>query len=208
MTTGLIGRKLGMTRVFTADGTAVPVTVIEAGPCRVVQVREGGVQLGFGARRAQRTSKAELGHAKKAGLEAAPQVLRVFAAADGEPPVPGAEVKVDIFAPGELVKVTGTTKGRGFQGVVHRYGFGGGPASHGNTRHRKPGSISPGTNPSRVIKGKRMPGHMGAERHTELGLTVVRVDAERNLLFVRGAIPGSKNGIVTVAKQGGPSRHD
>ena len=208
MTTGLIGRKLGMTRVFTADGTAVPVTVIEAGPCRVVQVREGGVQLGFGARRAQRTTKAELGHAKKAGLEAAPQVLRVFAAADGEPPVPGAEIKVDIFAPGELVKVTGTTKGRGFQGVVHRYGFAGGPATHGNTRHRKPGSISPGTDPSRVIKGKRMPGHMGAERHTELGLTVVRVDAERNLLFVRGAIPGSKNGIVTVAKQGGPSRHD
>ena len=208
MTTGLIGRKLGMTRVFTADGTAVPVTVIEAGPCRVVQVREGGVQLGFGARRAQRTTKAELGHAKKAGLEAAPQVLRVFAAAAGEPPAPGAEIKVDIFAPGELVKVTGTTKGRGFQGVVHRYGFGGGPASHGNTRHRKPGSISPGTDPSRVIKGKRMPGHMGAERHTELGLTVVRIDAERNLLFVRGAVPGSKNGIVTVAKQGGPSRHD
>jgi large subunit ribosomal protein L3 len=208
MTTGLIGRKLGMTRVFTADGTAVPVTVIEAGPCRVVQVREGGVQLGFGARRAQRTTKAELGHAKKAGLETAPQVLRVFAAAAGEPPAPGAEIKVDIFAPGELVKVTGTTKGRGFQGVVHRYGFGGGPASHGNTRHRKPGSISPGTDPSRVIKGKRMPGHMGAERHTELGLTVVRIDAERNLLFVRGAVPGSKNGIVTVAKQGGPSRHD
>jgi large subunit ribosomal protein L3 len=208
MTTGLIGRKLGMTRVYTADGTAVPVTVIEAGPCRVVQVREGGVQLGFGARRAQRTTKAELGHAKKAGLETAPQVLRVFAAAAGEPPAPGAEIKVDIFAPGELVKVTGTTKGRGFQGVVHRYGFGGGPASHGNTRHRKPGSISPGTDPSRVIKGKRMPGHMGAARHTELGLTVVRIDAERNLLFVRGAVPGSKNGIVTVAKQGGPSRHD
>ncbi|HEX3233379.1 MAG TPA: 50S ribosomal protein L3 [Gemmatimonadales bacterium] len=208
MTTGLIGRKLGMTRVFTADGTAVPVTIIEAGPCRVVQVREGGVQLGFGARRAQRTTRAELGHAKKAGLETAPQVLRVFDVADGQSPAPGAEVKVDIFAPGELVKVTGTTKGRGFQGVVHRYGFGGGPATHGNTRHRKPGSISPGTDPSRVIKGKRMPGHMGAERHTELGLTVVKVDAERNLLFVRGAIPGSKNGIVTVAKQGGPSRHD
>jgi large subunit ribosomal protein L3 len=134
-------------------------------------------------------------------------VLRVFTV-NGDAPAPGAEVKVDIFAPGELVKVTGTTKGRGFQGVVKRYGFGGGPASHGNTRHRKPGSISPGTDPSRVIKGKRMPGHMGAERHTELGLRVVKVDAERNLLFVRGAIPGSKNGIVTVAKQGGPSRHD
>ena len=207
MTNGLIGRKLGMTRVFAADGSAVPVTVIEAGPCHVVQVRDGGVQLGFGARRPKTTTKAEIGHAKKAGLEAAPRVLRVFPV-NGEAPAPGSEVKVDIFSAGELVKVTGTTKGRGFQGVVHRYHFGGGPASHGNTRHRKPGSISPGTDPSRVIKGKRMPGHMGAERHTELGLTVVKVDTERNLLFVRGAIPGSKNGIVTVAKQGGRSRHD
>jgi large subunit ribosomal protein L3 len=207
MTTGLIGRKLGMTRVFAADGTAVPVTVIEAGPCHVVQVRDSGVQLGFGARRPKTTTRAEIGHAKKAGLDAAPRVLRVFPV-NGEAPAPGSEVKVDIFSAGELVKVTGTTKGRGFQGVVHRYHFGGGPASHGNTRHRKPGSISPGTDPSRVIKGKRMPGHMGAERHTELGLTVVKVDAERNLLFVRGAIPGSKNGIVTVAKQGGRSRHD
>ena len=207
MTTGLIGRKLGMTRVFADDGTAVPVTVIEAGPCHVVQVRDGGVQLGFGARRPKTVSRAEVGHAKKAGLDAAPRVLRVFPVA-GDAPVPGSQVKVDIFSAGELVKVTGTTKGRGFQGVVHRYGFGGGPASHGNTRHRKPGSISPGTDPSRVIKGKRMPGHMGAERHTELGLTVVKVDAERNLLFVRGAIPGSKNGIVTVAKQAGRSRHD
>jgi large subunit ribosomal protein L3 len=212
MTTGLIGRKLGMTRVFAEDGAAVPVTVIEAGPCRVVQVGTAGegqfVQLGFGSRKPRRATKAELGHAKKAGVEAAPRVLRVFPAADAETPAPGAEVKVDIFAPGELVKVTGTTKGRGFQGVVHRHGFGGGPASHGNTRHRKPGSISPGTDPSRVIKGKKMPGHMGAERHTELGLRVVKVDAERNLLFVRGAVPGAKNGIVTVAKQKGPSRHD
>jgi large subunit ribosomal protein L3 len=207
MTTGLIGRKLGMTRVFAEDGSAVPVTVIEAGPCRVVRTGNGRVQLGFGARRASRATKAELGHAKAAGLEAAPAVVREFAVA-GDAPEAGAEVKVDIFAPGELVKVTGTTKGRGFQGVVHRHGFGGGPASHGNTRHRKPGSIGPGTDPSRVIKGKRMPGHQGAKRHTELGLSVVKIDAERNLLFVRGAIPGSKNGIVTVAKQGGPSRHD
>ncbi len=115
---------------------------------------------------------------------------------------------VGIFAPGELVKVTGTSKGRGFQGMVHRYHAGGGPASHGNTRHRKPGSISPGTDPSRVIKGKRLPGHMGARRHTEMGLRVVRVDAERHLLFIRGAVPGSVNGIVMVAKQGGRSRHD
>jgi large subunit ribosomal protein L3 len=207
MTNGLIGRKLGMTRVFAEDGTAVPVTVIEAGPCRVVMSGAGSVQLGFGETRASRATKAELGHAKKAGLDTAPAIVREFMH-DGDAPAAGAEVKVDIFAPGERVKVTGTSKGRGFQGVVHRYGFGGGPASHGNTRHRKPGSIGPGTNPSRVIKGKRMPGHQGARRHTELGLTVVRIDTERNLLFVRGAVPGSKNGIVTVAKQGGPSRHD
>lgn len=208
MSTGLIGRKLGMTRLFTDEGTMVPVTVIEAGPCQVVQVGNGGVQLGFGARRPKTTTRAELGHAKKAGLDAAPRVLRVFPVNGGDAPAPGSQVKVDIFTAGELVKVTGTTKGRGFQGVVHRHGFAGGPASHGNTRHRKPGSISPGTDPSRVIKGKKMPGHQGAARHTELGLRVVKVDAERNLLFVRGAIPGARNGIVTVAKQGGRSRHD
>jgi len=206
MSTGLIGRKLGMTRVFIEDGTAVPVTVIEAGPCRVVQVRESNIQLGFGAKLPQRTSRAELGHARKAGLEAAPQVVRSFPLT-GDTPQPGDTVTVGIFAPGDLVKVTGRSKGRGFQGMVHRYGAGGGPASHGNTRHRKPGSIGPGTDPSRVIKGKRMPGHMGDERHTELGLRVVRVDADRNLLFVRGAVPGARNGIVTVAKQGGRSRY-
>lgn len=207
MTNGLIGRKLGMTRVFTEDGTSVPVTVIEAGPCRVMRATDGRVQLGFGARRAQRTTRAAMGHAKASGLDAAPAIIREFQVA-GDAPAAGAEVKADIFAAGDMVKITGTSKGRGFQGVVHRHGFGGGPASHGNTRHRKPGSIGPGTDPSRVIKGKKMPGHHGARRHTELGLTVVKVDTERNLLFVRGAIPGSRNGIVTVAKQGGKSRHD
>jgi large subunit ribosomal protein L3 len=201
MTTGLIGRKLGMTRVFSADGTAVPVTVIEAGPCHVVQVRDGGVQLGFGARRPKTTTKAEIGHAKKAGLDAAPRVLRVFPVS-GDAPTPGSEVKVDIFSAGELVKVTGTTKGRGFQGVVKRWGFGGGPNTHGNTKHRRPGSIGPGTDPSRVIKGKKMPGHYGAERHTQIGLRVEKVDAERNLVYVRGAVPGPTNGIVVVRKQG------
>ena len=208
MTNGLIGRKLGMTRVFAEDGTATPVTIIEAGPCQVVQVRDQRVQLGFGSRRPIRTTKAALGHAQAAGLTVAPQVIREFPVAGEAAPAAGSTVTVEIFAAGELVKVTGTTKGRGFQGVVKRHGFGGGPASHGNTRHRKPGSIGPGTDPSRVIKGKKMPGHHGAARHTELGLTVVRVDAERNLLFVRGAIPGSRNGIVTVSKQGGRSRHD
>jgi large subunit ribosomal protein L3 len=206
MSTGLIGRKLGMTRLFAEDGTAVPVTVIEAGPCRVVQVREAEVQLGFGGRKAGRTTRAERGHAARAGLEAAPRVLRSFPRPEPAP-APGDTVTVEIFAPGDIVKVTGRTKGRGFQGMVHRYGAGGGPASHGNTRHRKPGSIGPGTDPSRVIKGKRMPGHMGDTRKTELGLRVVRVDADRNLLFVRGAIPGARNGIVMVARQGGRSRY-
>jgi large subunit ribosomal protein L3 len=207
MANGLIGRKLGMTRVFAEDGSAIPVTVIEAGPCRVVQVKPDAVQLGFGAKAPHRTSKAELGHAAAATLQAAPHILREFGPA-AQSYKPGDTVTVGIFAPGELVKVTGTTKGRGFQGMVHRYGAGGGPASHGNTRHRKPGSISPGTDPSRVIKGKRMPGHMGDDRHTELGLRVVKIDAERNLLFVRGAVPGARHGILLVNKQHGRSRHD
>jgi len=196
--TGLIGRKLGMTRVFDAEGTHVPVTVIEAGPCPVVQVGQSQVQLGFGVKKPKRTAKALAGHVKKAGLETAPRV----------PPKAGETVTVAIFAAGDRVKVTGVTKGRGFQGVVHRHHFGGGPETHGNTRHRKPGSIAPGTDPSRIIKGKRMPGHMGARNFTELGLRVVKVDAERNLLFLGGSVPGPMNGLLTVRKQGGPSRHD
>ncbi|HXV86435.1 MAG TPA: 50S ribosomal protein L3 [Gemmatimonadales bacterium] len=211
---GILGRKLGMTRVFDADGRVTPVTVIEAGPCPIVQVKtpSGGpwaVQLGFGAQKVKRASKAETGHARSAGVEATPAVLRDFAVAAGTETAPqaGQVVTVAIFAPGDFVKVTGTTKGRGFQGVVKRHGFGGGPATHGNTRHRKPGSVGPGTDPSRVIKGKRMPGHMGAARHTEVGLRVVRVDAERNLLFVRGAVPGPMRSIVAVKKQGGRGRY-
>ena len=204
----LIGKKLGMTRLFNEEGTSVPVTVIEAGPCAVVQVSGDRVQLGFGRRKAKRTTKALMGHAKKAGLDAAPRVLESFPITGDTPPEAGQSVTVTIFNAGDRVKVRGVTKGRGFQGVVHRYGFHGGPATHGNTRHRKPGSIAPGTDPSRVIKGKRMPGHMGARRFTELGLRVVRVDAERNLLFVRGAVPGPMNGLVTIRRQGGRSRHD
>lgn len=204
----IIGRKLGMTQLFAEDGTLTPVTVIEAGPCPVVQVSaprapdgRARVQLGFGEAKAKRSSKAERGHAAKAGLQAAPRVLREFPSA-GEAPQPGTVVTVATFAAGEKVKVTGTSKGRGFQGVVHRHGFAGGPASHGNTRFRKPGSVGPGTDPSRVIKGKRMPGHMGARRRTQIGLTIAKVDAERNLLFVQGAVPGPMRGIVTVRKEG------
>ena len=203
---GIIGRKLGMTQIFDESGAVVPVTVIEAGPCPVVQVRTdekdgyAAVQLGFGAKKASRATSAEKGHATKAGLEAAPAVLKEFRF--DQAPAVGESVTVDGFARGIRVKVTGVTKGRGFQGVVKRHGFGGGRASHGATRvHRAPGSIGAGTNPSRVIKGKRMPGHMGNAQQTVRNLLVAKIDAERNLLYVRGAVPGPINGVVYIQKQ-------
>jgi large subunit ribosomal protein L3 len=203
---GIIGRKLGMTQIFDESGAVVPVTVIEAGPCPVVQVRTedkdgyAAVQLGFGAQKDSRAPRAEKGHAAKAGLDAAPRVLKEFRFDDA--PAVGESVTVDGFERGIRVKVTGVTKGRGFQGVMKRHGFGGGRASHGATRvHRAPGSIGAGTNPSRVIKGKKMPGHMGHAQQTVRNLLVAKVDAERNLLYVRGAVPGPVNGVVFVTKQ-------
>lgn len=215
---GLIGRKLGMTRVFTEDGTAWPVTAIEAGPCPVVQVktpeRDGyaAVQLGFGRRKPVRATKALVGHAAKASFEGAPRVLREIrlpaAPAEGDAgdaAAPAYEVgqslTVELFKPGDLVKVTGRSKGRGFQGVVKRHGFRGGPGSHGQPSIRVPGSVNPGTDPSRVIKGRRMAGHMGDARRTVRNLEIVRVDAERNLLLVKGAVPGPRNGIVWIRKE-------
>ena len=203
---GIIGRKLGMTQIFDESGAVVPVTVIEAGPCPVVQVRTedkdgyAAVQLGFGAQKDNRATRAEKGHAVKAGLEAAPSVLKEFRF--DEAPAVGENVTVEGFERGGRVKVTGVTKGRGFQGVMKRHGFGGGRASHGATRvHRAPGSIGAGTNPSRVIKGKKMPGHMGDVQQTVRNLLVAKVDAERNLLYVLGAVPGPVNGVVFVTKQ-------
>ena len=226
---GIIGKKLGMTQIFNEQGQQVPVTVIEAAPNPVTKVVDtaaagyASVELAYGRQRTARVSaqgekkvvrgrrapRAEIGHAQKAGLDYAPRLLRSFRLDDA--PGKGAEipsytigdtVTVGIFAPGERVKVTGTTKGRGFQGVVKRWGFGGGANTHGNTKHRKPGSIGPGTDPSRVIKGKKMPGHYGAARHTQGGLRVERIDAERNLIYIRGAVAGPTNGIVLVRKQG------
>jgi large subunit ribosomal protein L3 len=224
---GIIGKKLGMTQIFDQDGQQIPCTVIEAEPNPVLAVTDkatagfAAVQLGHGRQRTARDSasgervprgrrahKAALGHAKKGGLDYAPGVLRSFRLdqpGNAKAEIPtfnvGDAVKVDIFAPGETVKVTGTTKGRGFQGVVKRWNFGGGPNTHGNTKHRRPGSVGPGTDPSRVIKGKKMPGHYGAERHTQIGLRVEKVDAERNLIYIRGSVAGPRNGIVLVQKQ-------
>ena len=225
---GIIGRKLGMTQIFNEAGQQIPVTVVEATPnpvTKVVAAERAGfaaVELGFEAQRmareskkgertprGRRATKAEAGHAAKAGLDAPPAVLRSFRLDDApgkSPEIPsykvGDVITVGVFAVGDAVKVTGTSKGRGFQGVVKRWSFGGGPNTHGNTKHRRPGSIGPGTDPSRVIKGKKMPGHFGAERCTQTHLRVEKIDAERNLIYIRGSVAGPKNGIVLVRKQG------
>ena len=203
---GLIGKKIGMTRIFDDAGVQIPVTIIEAGPCAVVQVKseesEGysAIQLGFGAQKAKRASKAEVGHAAKAGLEAAPRLMREFAPDNGEEYEVGQQLTVEVFEAGDRVKVTGRSKGRGFQGVVKRHGFKGRPASHGHSMSRTPGSMGPGTDPSRVIKGKKLPGRMGGTRTTIRNLQVVRVDGERNLIFVKGGVPGARNGYVLISK--------
>jgi large subunit ribosomal protein L3 len=224
---GIIGKKLGMTQIFNDLGQQIPCTVVEAPPNPVVQVLApeaagvASVQLGYGEQRLSRASakgekktvrgrranKAVVGHAAKAGLGTAPAILRSFRLDDGpkNTEVPaytlGDTVTVGIFAAGDQVKVTGTSKGRGFQGVVKRHGFHGGPNTHGNTKHRRPGSIGPGTDPSRVIKGKKMPGQYGNKRHTQTHLRIERIDAERNLIYIRGAVAGPTNGIVLVRKQ-------
>lgn len=204
---GLIGRKLGMTQLFDEEGAAVPVTVIQAGPCPVVQVKTtdsdgyNAVQLGFGARKEKHSTRPERGHAVKAGLDAAPEVLREFRVADASEYETGQAVTVEHFAVGQRVKVTGTSKGRGFQGVVKRHGFAGRPGGHGHPMARNPGSMGPGTDPSRVIKGKKLPGQMGDARKTIRNLRVERVDEERNLIFLRGSVPGAKNATVLIRTQ-------
>jgi large subunit ribosomal protein L3 len=192
---GIIGRKIGMTRIFDEAGAQVPVTVVEAGPCPITQIRTDdtdgyrAVQLGFGAQKAKRAPKAELGHVAKAGLDAAPRLIREVPLIDGE-----------NYELGQTLKVTGTSKGRGFQGVVKRYGFAGRPGGHGHPGSRTPGSMGPGTDPSRVIKGKKLPGRMGGARTTIRNLQVVKVDGERNLLFIKGGLPGSRNSYVLITK--------
>jgi large subunit ribosomal protein L3 len=204
---GLIGRKLGMTQLFNEDGVLVPVTLIQAGPCPVVQVKTDetdgyhAVQLGFGELKEKHSTLAIRGHAARAELEMAPAVLREFRVPDATQYAPGQEITVEQFEVGQRVKVTGTTKGRGFQGVVKRHGFSGRPGGHGHPKSRTPGSIGPGTNPSRVIKGRKMAGQMGNKRHTTRNLRVERVDAERNLIFLRGSVPGARNATVLIRMQ-------
>ncbi len=194
-----------MTRIFAEDGRWIPVTVVEAGPCTVVQCKNdeadgyAAVQLGFGEKKTTRASKAEQGHFKKNELDVQ-RVLREFPLAGDEAPSPGDVITVDLFEAGERVDVSGTSKGKGFAGVMKRHGFGGGPGGHGSHFHRAPGSIGQSADPAKVYKGKKMPGHMGNERVTGQNLEVVRVDFERNLLMLRGTVPGAKGGIVEIKK--------
>ncbi|TFH37449.1 MAG: 50S ribosomal protein L3 [Dehalococcoidia bacterium] len=200
---GIIGKKIGMTQLFLESGECISATAIEAGPCTVIQVKTrekdgyDAVQLGFGS--SKRLNKAEKGHLR--GLSDSP-FLHEFRVPAGTAEV-GERVDVGIMAQGDLLKVSGQSKGRGFAGVVKRYHFRGGPKTHGQSdRHRAPGSVGAGTFPGRVLKGKRMAGHMGDDKVTALNLKVVGVDAERNVLWVRGAVPGANGGLVIVEKVG------
>jgi large subunit ribosomal protein L3 len=202
----LLGRKVGMMRIFTDDGDAIPVTVLDVSNNRVTQVKTAetdgysAIQVAFGSRKASRVSKPEAGHLAKAGVEAG-EILKEFrVAADVASGFkPGAQVPVTTFAVGQLVDVQGTSIGKGFTGTIKRHNFSSQRASHGNSRsHNVPGSISMAQDPGRVFPGKRMSGHQGDETVTVQNLDIIRVDAERSLLLVRGAIPGSKNGHVVV----------
>jgi large subunit ribosomal protein L3 len=203
MLKGLIGKKIGMTQIFDENGAAIPVAIIEAGPCFVTQIRtpenEGysAVQLGFDEVKPKRLSGGELGHLKKSNTPPL-RFVREFVVKDPQVSV-GDQVKVDLFTAGDWVDVIGTSKGKGFQGGVKRYHFRGGPATHGQSdRERAPGSRGSGTTPGRVYKGARGAGHMGNDRVTAQNLKVVLIDVERNLIGVRGAVPGSRNGLVMV----------
>lgn len=206
MSLGLVGRKVGMTRIFTDDGDTIPVTVVDVSNNRVTQVKlpqsdgYAAVQVAFGKRRASRINKAAAGHFAKAGVEGG-HVLREFRVAAEELSAlkPGSVIGVDIFKVGQKVDVSGVSQGKGFAGVIKRHNFSSNRASHGNSvSHNKPGSISMAQDPGRVFPGKKMPGHLGAANRTVQSLEIVRIDAERQLLLIRGAVPGSKGGGVAI----------
>ena len=199
---GIVGRKIGMTQVFdTETGVVTPVTVIEAGPCPVTHVRTTAadgyeaVQIAYEPVAERKLSKGEVGHLRKVGVAPHRHLVELRGASELQV---GEAVTVETFAPGDRVKVSGVSIGKGFQGTIKRHNFHRGPKTHGSHNIRKPGSIGASATPSRVFKGMRMAGHMGAKRRTQVGLTVHSVDAERNLLLVKGAVPGAKNGIVEV----------
>jgi large subunit ribosomal protein L3 len=203
MAKGILGRKLGMTQVFDPEtGAVTPVTVIQAGPCPVVQVKThdadgyDAVQLAFDAVPERKLSKPELGHLKKANVEAHRKLVEFRGPIDGG--VEGETVTVDVFEPGDAIKVSGIGIGKGFQGTIKRHNFSSGPRGHGSHNIRKPGSVGASATPSRVFKGVKLPGRMGGKRVTQTGLTVHQVDTEQHLLLIKGSVPGPKNGYVEV----------
>ncbi|MDL2263168.1 50S ribosomal protein L3 [Synergistaceae bacterium OttesenSCG-928-I11] len=206
MSIGVLGKKVGMTQVFDEDGRAVPVTVIEAGPCPVVEIRTpeknnySAVQLGFADEKSSHVTKPKKGYFDKQGV-APKRWLREFRVDDASQYTVGQEITVELFAGGEIVDVRGISKGKGYAGGMKRHHFGGGPASHGASRiHRKPGSSGANSYPGHIFKGKKMAGHMGGEQVTTKGLTVFAVDAENNLILIRGSVPGASNSLVLVYK--------
>ncbi|HKJ29193.1 MAG TPA: 50S ribosomal protein L3 [Desulfuromonadales bacterium] len=203
---GILGKKLGMTQVFVADGRRIPVTVVEAGPCTVVQKKTestdgyNALQVGFEAKKSHRVNKPMMGHFKKAD-QGAFAALRELAADNVDEYQVGDQVTCDsVFKAGDIVDVTGTSKGKGFQGVIKRWGFSGGRATHGSKFHRAPGSIGMSASPARVHRGKKMPGQMGNARVTQQNLEIVEVRADQNLILVKGAIPGPNQGLVLIRK--------
>ena len=202
MVKALLGQKLGMTRMFTEEGRWIDVTLLEAGPCTVIQRKTkdtdgyDAIQVGFGEKKESRCNTAA-GHFKKAGVEPK-RVLREFRVDSDSELKSGDELRSDVFEVGDRVDVSGTTKGRGFAGVIKRHGFSGGPGGHGSHFHRTPGSIGQSADPAKVYRGKRMPGRMGNERKTTQNLEVVQVDSEKNLLVIRGSVPGATGGVVFV----------
>lgn len=204
MISEILGKKLGMTQVYDAQNVLIPVTVVEAGPCAVVQVKtletDGyhAVQIGFSQKKPKNTSSGELGHAKKANLESAPRVLAEVRLTDASTLKVGDVVNATSFTEGQLVDVIGVSKGKGFQGVVKRFRVAGGPATHGSMFHRRIGSVGMRQTPGRVWKNQAMPGHMGSEKRTVQNLRVVKIIAERNLILVKGAIPGANGDDVLV----------
>ena len=204
---GIIGKKLGMTQYFNEEGNVVPVTVVEAGPCYVVQIKTiekdgyNAVQLGFQEQKLQRVTKPLIGHFKKAG-KGVFKFVKEFKVKDPSEFEVGQEIAIDkLFNVGDFIHVTGKSKGRGFSGVVKRYNFSGGRASHGSTVHRNPGAIGASAWPSRVVKNKKMPGHYGNEKVTIKNLQIIDVRPEDNLVLIKGAVPGHNNGIVYLKKQ-------
>jgi large subunit ribosomal protein L3 len=203
MNKAIIGKKVGMTQIFDEKGNVIPVTVIEAGPCNVVQIKTvetdgyDAVQLGYGEVKEHKVNKPEMGHFKKASVSAQKH-LREFRLADVNSVKVGDVIKADIFAAGDSVDIQGTTKGHGFQGVIKRHGQSRGPMGHGSMYHRRPGSMGSTSTPGRVFKGKKLPGHMGVETVTIQNLRVVSVDLDKNVILVKGSVPGNKGSILKI----------